>query len=279
MALEYIFPLSTYLTITQGFKSTHLGMDFGWSASPPEAKGQAIIAAESGTVKEAVDGYGNTWGKLPKIYGNYVTIDHGSNNFTVYGHLAKGLKVKKGQKVKKGDIIGYMGNSGYSNGMHLHFEVRVGGYTRKTHAKDPLNYLMIENDKLIISGKTLFPERIKHRQTHVGTPVAKDTSKDQLEVVTSTLNARASASLKAERLGYANKGIYNVISTKVADGYTWAEIEPGIFVAQKEGSWTKYYKAIAYYDVKFTRVKTEVKDHLSNYAKSAGVTITVTKVK
>lgn len=281
MGKNFIFPLSTYLTITQGYKSSHLGNDFGWNSNPPGANGQAIIAAEAGTVKECADGYGNTYKSGRKIYGNYVIIDHGSNIYTVYGHLKTGLAVKKGQKVAKGQTLGYMGNSGYSNGQHLHFEIRVGGYSKSKYAKDPLNYLAIENEGLIVSARTSFPDRIKHRKTTVGTPVPRDETKDQLEIVTSTLNARSAPKLSGTRLGYVTRGIYNVISSSEADGYIWYEIEPSIFCASKEGSWTKFYakpKDPDLFDVTFKSVGEGDKTYLEAIAKELKLTIESKKI-
>jgi hypothetical protein len=49
--------------------------------------------------------------------------------------------VKVGQSVKKGDAIGYMGNTGGSRGLHLHFEILIGGYN-----VDPLPYLLGEKE-------------------------------------------------------------------------------------------------------------------------------------
>lgn len=56
-------------------------------------------------------------------YGRLIIIDHNYGFKTYYGHLNK-IVVKSGTFVKKGDLIAYTGNSGLSNGPHLHYEVR-----------------------------------------------------------------------------------------------------------------------------------------------------------
>ncbi len=59
-------------------------------------------------------------------YGHVVVIRHGSGLETIYGHLLRKLVVQN-QKVKAGQVIGLGGNSGRSNGCHLHFEMRFFG--------------------------------------------------------------------------------------------------------------------------------------------------------
>lgn len=73
--------------------------------------------------------------------GNTVVIDHGNGYSTKYFHLALGVSeyVKVGKQVKKGDSIGYMGNTGASRGLHLHFEVLINGKN-----VDPLPYMLGE---------------------------------------------------------------------------------------------------------------------------------------
>lgn len=61
-----------------------------------------------------------------KGYGNAIIIQHNMGFETVYAHLNK-IKVKNGDIVKKGDIIALTGNTGRSNGPHLHYETRFGG--------------------------------------------------------------------------------------------------------------------------------------------------------
>lgn len=222
--MKFIFPVKNYLTITQGFHSGHVGNDYGWTSRVAGGNNQPIVASEDGTVTTAVDGYGNTYPNS-KIYGNYVIITHADGYYTLYGHLLKGVPVKVGQKVKKGDTIGFMGNSGYSLGQHLHYEVRKGGNS-KSFAIDPLTVCMLEGNGVTVSGTTLYPERIKKRTGYVGTPVERDTTRLQIEVTIDNLNARSFASVNADRLGYANKGVYNVQSEpKKAGDYLFTKLK------------------------------------------------------
>jgi murein DD-endopeptidase MepM/ murein hydrolase activator NlpD len=55
---------------------------------------------------------------------NYISIYHSDGTIANYLHLNKnGVVVKEGQSVKRGELIAYSGNSGFSSGPHLHFEV------------------------------------------------------------------------------------------------------------------------------------------------------------
>ena len=56
-------------------------------------------------------------------YGNLIILDHSFGFKTYFGHLNK-IVVKSGQFIKRGDLIAYTGNTGMSNGPHLHYEVR-----------------------------------------------------------------------------------------------------------------------------------------------------------
>ena len=80
-----------------------------------------VVAVEGGVVasSQIVTNQNNrTW-----EWGNYVCIKTDSGQYHYYCHLAS-RAVKKGQRVKDGDKLGVMGNTGYSFGAHLHFEVR-----------------------------------------------------------------------------------------------------------------------------------------------------------
>ena len=72
-------------------------------------------------------------------WGNYVAVQAKDGAVIYYCHLAS-RAVKKGDKVKAGQRIGIMGNTGYSFGAHLHFEVR-----RNNKAINAAEYLGIYN--------------------------------------------------------------------------------------------------------------------------------------
>lgn len=84
------------------------------------------IAAPVGTpVYAGADGFISGVGDNGRYqYGKYVLIEHNRNMTTLYAHLSKQV-VKKGQDVKRGDLIGYVGNTGYSTGPHLHLGLYI----------------------------------------------------------------------------------------------------------------------------------------------------------
>ena len=61
---------------------------------------------------------------LTAITGNYVMIDHGKNEYSLYAHLQpSSVGIRVGDQVKAGDVIGKLGSSGNSTEPHLHFHV------------------------------------------------------------------------------------------------------------------------------------------------------------
>lgn len=120
---QFIVPVQG-ATFTSGFGprwgSHHNGIDL---AAP---HGTPVYAADSGTVIAA--------GWLGGL-GYAVKIDHGAGKYvTVYGHFSSYV-VNVGDEVTQGQLIGRVGDTGYSFGAHLHFEIHVDG-----QARDPLQY-------------------------------------------------------------------------------------------------------------------------------------------
>ena len=69
-------------------------------------------------------------------WGNHLVIDHGNNVYSRYGHMRfDGVYKKVGESVDKDEIIGLMGNSGRSDGRHLHLE--IGSYSENFNSCKP----------------------------------------------------------------------------------------------------------------------------------------------
>ena len=101
--------------------------------------GSPVRASGDGDVTGAVMGAG---------YGREVTIDHGHDVVTVYGHLSE-IAVVPGQHVTRGQVVGYVGQSGRSTGPHLHYEVRVHNVPVNPH-----KYLRMTYDQIAANNET-----------------------------------------------------------------------------------------------------------------------------
>ncbi len=88
-------------------------------------EGTEIYAAADGVVIEIKDD-SNVGGEGVEFWneGNYIKIEHDGET-TLYEHLKfKGVAVKLNERVGQHQLIGYSGNTGYSDMPHLHFEVQ-----------------------------------------------------------------------------------------------------------------------------------------------------------
>ena len=120
------WPLPYTKVISSPFASRWGSFHGAIDISNGRVNGKPIIASDGGKVIEA--GWHNS-------YGYYVLIDHGNGFKTRYAHCGS-LNVKVGQKVAQGEYIADVGNTGYSFGAHLHFEVILNG-----QLVDPMNYV------------------------------------------------------------------------------------------------------------------------------------------
>lgn len=114
-----------------------------------------VINIIAGTVVQSrmiTDKKNKTW-----EWGNYVAVQSESGYIVYYCHL-KYRAVVVGQKIKVGDIIGEMGNTGYSFGAHLHIEVRKDGKTispeELTGIPNKIGVYKDDNDDLELAIKT-----------------------------------------------------------------------------------------------------------------------------
>jgi len=88
-------------------------------------RGAAVISPADGEVILVRD---------DTFFGKTVKVKHANGYETFYAHLG-GVSVKLGQKVKKGTTIGAVGESGWTTGPHLHYEL-----TKNGEILDPMSY-------------------------------------------------------------------------------------------------------------------------------------------
>ncbi|WP_221325602.1 M23 family metallopeptidase [Actinoplanes sp. L3-i22] len=119
----YLLPVDDYqFTSAFGvrFGKLHAGID---------------LAAPEGTPYKAVHGGTVTAAGYNGGYGYSITVQQDDGTEIIYAHSRR-LLVKKGDTVKAGQVVGEIGNTGYSYGTHLHLEIHVSG-----KPIDPITFL------------------------------------------------------------------------------------------------------------------------------------------
>ena len=122
-----------------GGRRQHKGVDLAQPVGTP------VYATADGMISKA---------EWFSSYGLFISLEHGGNIQTRYGHLSR-LNVAAGQMVHKGDLIGYVGSTGRSTGPHLHYEVRIAGV-----AVNPIPYMQGSAQPVLAAQSTLVPAAI-----------------------------------------------------------------------------------------------------------------------
>jgi len=123
-----------------GGRAFHHGVDYRGAVGTP------VYAVAEGTVIQSSYGSDN---------GNYVAIRHADKSESWYLHLHQ-RGVANGQKVRSRQVIGKVGNTGRSNGPHLHFAIKQNGKWM-----NPLDKRMIATPKLEGAKLASLKEQVK----------------------------------------------------------------------------------------------------------------------
>ena len=127
---SFIWPCNSKIitsTVKKRWGRWHKGLDIG-------ASYENVYASASGYAYNLEN---------PGGYGHYIMIVHGDGYITLYGHL-NSYNISYGQYVKQGQVIAQSGNSGASQGAHLHFEIRKASNLSNYFSSsflNPLDYL------------------------------------------------------------------------------------------------------------------------------------------
>jgi murein DD-endopeptidase MepM/ murein hydrolase activator NlpD len=98
-------------------------------------RGAPIYAIAAGTITRTKTGCVAGDMKCGAGYGNFVEIKHANGDKSIYAHLVK-PEVQPGNQVTAGQLVGRMGTTGSSTGVHLHLVVTQNG--KKV---DPVQYI------------------------------------------------------------------------------------------------------------------------------------------
>lgn len=114
---------------------------------------QPVVAPADGVVVVAEDGVVDNAPNRAvggNLYGNLIVIDHGTDEFTLLGHLKQGsVSVKPGERVKAGQRLARVGNSGMSTEPHLHFQLMDTGDWRTAHGLPLVLFDFVRNGTLV----------------------------------------------------------------------------------------------------------------------------------
>ena len=219
-----VVPLTDAAGITKPFAwPSHKGVDIGWYAT----QYCPVLAWQDGVVVQK--GYGGE-------VGYYIVVEHtysDSKRWTGYIHLAYAPTVNVGDKVTLGKQMGNAtrGNTGVSNGVHLHLyltkavslDTKYTWDTMLANSIDPVPYLYWSKDFNTAFISTAWKNELK--KIVYPTPVARNIKVHQVEVKSDTRRLRATPSLSGQAYDeYCTKGIYNVLDMTFIDDYTWAKI-------------------------------------------------------
>ncbi len=198
---------------TRGTRKSHNGMDMiGENHSIDD-----VIAIDDGKVITST---------YSSSAGYYVEIKHANNYISRYLHMKKNsIKVKKNENVKKGQVLGRMGNTGDSNGTHLHFAVS----DNKKTPQDPLPYLLGEKN----FKSDYFKEFVKNIQKSLGAKVDGIPGK---ETLSKTITVSETTNRKHKVVKYLQEYLYVLGYTEIgkADGIAGPKFTVSVKNFQKD---------------------------------------------
>jgi len=141
---------STYKN--HGWNGSGLAWDFVRVSPDSVSDGAPVLAAADGTV--VFSGFHKNRNGSPG-YGYLVQLDHGDGYVTFYAHLREGTPAAKEARLRRGEQVGLCGNTGRSDGSHIHFELLRNGKGAKI---DQLDGQSVSPGAVLTSHNTACPQ-------------------------------------------------------------------------------------------------------------------------
>lgn len=133
VATDVTETLAAYNNIPMGYpvESTTITTEFNPNGSASISDGRKHKGIDISTRSQIIPVVATAGGTVVTStyhngFGNYVVIDHGNGFTTLYAHNSS-LLVNVGDTVQKGDTIAMTGSTGYSTGVHCHYEIQLNG--------------------------------------------------------------------------------------------------------------------------------------------------------
>jgi murein DD-endopeptidase MepM/ murein hydrolase activator NlpD len=183
-ACVYLLPYTPgrSFRVSQGYHGTfsHTGPD-EYAIDWKMPVGTPVHAARDGLVVKSKDDEdkGGSDRKFEKS-ANCILIQHSDGTIGIYAHLMKGgNKVKVGDRVKAGDLIGLSGNTGFTNGPHLHFSVFKSKDGRERLSL-PVKFQSTDHGAItLVSGKSYTAVAAEGQPVKPPAPLVKATSENK----------------------------------------------------------------------------------------------------
>lgn len=214
---------------TKGFsKGSHWGVDFGWT----EDKNCDILAIQDGKVVDNF--YSDSCGYSVVLQHEY---DDGTHRWSAYIHLNSRSNRVIGSSVLQGEKIGVKGNTGNSNGYHLH--IGISDTTTSVYEWNRMkslcnfdpepHFYKWKHVEYIGQWYESIPY-IEDYQIQYPSPVERNSEVKQVEVLIDYLFLRDEPSGKAYGK-FATMGIYDVLAEQVSSNYNWYKIKDKFWIA------------------------------------------------
>lgn len=217
----------------------HLGIDISWWTDGYEHSN--ILACQDGKVVDKST-------KADKTVGHYIVLQHdyddGTHAWSTYIHLYNAPKLNVGATVKMNDVIGQKGNTGASNGTHLHLYLTKPttlAYTWNNMRNNTVNpYPLLyksKGAKYVYLGSHLVSKGYLEdlsQPVDYPKPVERNEKVKQVEVIMHVLRIRNGAGTNFDAYDeFCKPGIYDILEEKrdTAGTYLWYKIGEGFWIA------------------------------------------------